>query len=215
MKTTVLCVFVKGHVPFTPEYVVRLHSMVSRALPNSNFLCLTDRPETLPSVIPSHRIHSPKGVFGWWSKLELFNPALPVTGRLAYFDLDVLLLGQLEQVVGYPAPFALAPDGGTFRPKTKHQVVKRFNSSVMVWEAGTQHHLYTEWSRTVAGRLWGDQDWIGEQCPHAAAMPVGWFPRLSEVKRPPWPPEAKVILCKKPKNADAAAKWSWFNEEWQ
>lgn len=212
--TTVLCVFVKGHVAFTPEYVVRLHSMVDRVLPGSGFLCLTDRPDALPPLIPTRKIPPPKGVFGWWSKLELFNPRLELTGRLVYFDLDVLLLKGLQEVVDFPAPFALAPDGGNFRPKS-HQVVKRFNSSVMAWDAGTQHHLYTGWSRTVAGRLWGDQDWIGERCPNAAAMPREWFPRLSEAKQPPWPEQAKVILCKKPKNLDAAAKWPWFNEEWQ
>lgn len=217
MNLTVLCVFVQGHVAFTPEYVVRLHSMVARRIRFTRFLCLTDRPESLPDHIETVRIPSPRGVYGWWSKLELFNPTLPVEGRLMYLDLDVLAVRRLDEVAYFPAPFALVPDGApNFRPKDGRKVVKRFNSSVMVWDAGLGHDLYTEWTRTEAQRLWGDQDWIGERYPGAAAMPREWFPRLSEVAAPPrWPEEARVILCKKPKNLDAAAKWEWFNEEWQ
>lgn len=216
-ELTVTCVFVRGHVPFTPEYVVRLHSMAARLLPSHRFVCLTDQASTLPSYIESLPAKAPRGAYAWWTKVQLFNPRLGFTGRVLYFDLDVLLLGNLGDIIDYPAPLALAPDGApNFQPKDRRlKVVKRFNSSVMAWDAGAHAELCESWDASVTKRLWGDQDWIGEQAPGAAAMPLEWFPRLSECGPAPWPPRAKVMLCKKPKNLEAASKWEWFNEAWQ
>jgi len=216
-ELTVTCVFVRGHVPFTAEYVVRLHSMAKRILPAHRFVCLTDQPLSLPDFIETIPAQAPAGAFAWWTKLRLFDPSLPLRGRCIYFDLDTLLIDNLLEIVHYPAPLALAPDGApNFQPRDrKLSVVKRFNSSVMSWDAGVHPELYTDWSPAVARRLWGDQDWIGEQCPQAAAMPLDWFPRLSESGPPPWKPTARVMLCKKPKNLEAAMKWHWFNEAWQ
>jgi hypothetical protein len=215
MNLTVVCVFVRGHVPFTAEYVVRLHSMAKRTLPAHRFVCLTDKADLLPSFIETKPAKVPRHLYGWWAKVQLFNPKLELGDRIIYFDLDILLLGGLDEVVHYPAPFALAPDGGNFKPRDKRQCVKRFNSSVMVWDHGTRPDLYEEWNEHVTHRLWGDQDWIGERCPDAAAMPREWFPRFSEVGDPPFPTIAKAILCKKPKNALAIQQYRWFNEAWQ
>ena len=134
---------------------------------------------------------------------------------MLYLDLDSLIVSPLDDVIDYAAPFALAPDAGKFQGGEGLAVVKRFNSSVMVWDAehAALADLYTEWKPAVARRLWGDQDWIGEQYPDAAAMPAEWFPRLS-VKRETWPDSSKVVLCKVPKNAVAAKMWGWFNEAW-
>lgn len=212
---TVVCVLVRGHVAFTPEYVTRLKSMVNRLIPTAKFVCLTDDPDNLPKHVDTIKILPPRGIFAWWSKVQLFNPRLGLSGRLFYLDLDVLLVGDLNSVIGYPAVFSLAPDGAPgFQPKGARKVVKRFNSSVMLWNAGEHAHLYEDWHPRVADRLWGDQDWIGEQSEIGAAMPAEWFPRLSEVQFP-WPSEARVILCKKPKNAEAARRWDWFDKEWQ
>lgn len=214
---TVACVFAKGHVPFTAEYVVRLKSMAARTLPEHRFVCLTDRATELPEDIDTVLIPSvPRGVYGWWSKVHVFNPKLGLTGRVLYLDLDVLLVGDMLPIVNFEAPFALVPDGAPdFKPSNGLRVVKRFNSSVMIFNAGSHADIFQTFKPSVPKQLWGDQDWIGTLHPHATAMPAGWFPRLSAVKAPPWPPEAKVILCKKPKNAEAAIKLGWFNEAWQ
>ena len=217
MTLTVLCVWVQGHVPFSVDYVTRLRSMARRALPQHRFVCLTDRPSALPGdmdaiILPTPPVH----LKGWWSKVRLFDPGLPLSGRLLYLDLDVLLVGDLSPVINFPGRLALAPDGApAFRPHNGTVCVKRYNSSVMAWNYGAHPELFKEWNQHVAQRLWGDQDWIGERVPGASVMPAEWFPRLSAAVSPPWPMEAKVILCKKPKNAEAAAKWPWFDKEWR
>jgi hypothetical protein len=84
----------------------------------------------------------------------------------------------------------------------------------MVWDWDATPDLYRNWTPAVARRLWGDQDWIGEQCAFARTMPADWFPRLSAGRRN-WPETSKVVLCKAPKNAEAALLWNWFDEMWR
>ena len=212
---TVACVWVNGHVPFTVEYVTKLHAMCHRWIDRQfRFVCLTDHPEMMPSGVHPIVIASPGKLKGWWSKVELFNPNHNLTGRVLYLDLDTLIVNTLDAILDYPAEFALAPHAGTFNGKDGLQVVKRFNSSVMVWDAGTQDHVWKNWTPKIAQRLWGDQDHIGEQCPFAAAMPAEWVPRLSEFVWPNWPLTAKVLLCKRPKNAMAVKTLPRFAEAW-
>lgn len=212
---TVACVFVKGHVPFTMEYVTHLRSMVRRHLHRPHrFVCFTDRPQYMRGDIEPIEIPKPHKVKGWWSKLELFNQAHGLTGRVLYLDLDTLIVSSLDPIVDFPAPFALIPHSGNFDPGSSI-TVKRFNSSVMVWNAGVNASLYDGWTPAVAKRLHGDQDFIGEQMPEAATMPLSWFPRLSELKSVMPTPPAKVVLCKVPKNSVAADLYPWVNDTWR
>lgn len=217
---TVACVLVRGHVGFTPDYVLKLRSMASRALPEHRFVCLTDQPGSLPGI-ETIGVAPPRDMYAWWAKVELFNPAHDALqqGRILYLDLDVLIVDDLSPVVNYSPGFAIVPDGApNFVGKGDLKVVKQFNSSVMSWEGGMYNDLYLDWRPDVARRLWGDQDWIGERLPNATKMPLSWFPRLSQVMQrrrvDARVNDAKVILCKKPKNADAAKQWPWFAKAW-
>ena len=213
---TVAAVWVQANVPYGREYVINLRAMVARHLARPHrFVCLTDRPQKLPADLETIAIAGPAGLFGWWAKLELFNAAHGLQGRVLYLDLDTLVVHALDPIVEYPAWFALVPPGGTFHPRT-HQTIRRFNSSVMVWEAG--HHtraLFDDWTPAVAADLWGDQDWIGQQMPEAATMPATWFPRLSELHGEPPGPGAIVVLAKKPKNHIAADLYPWVHDVWR
>jgi hypothetical protein len=223
---TVACVWVNGHLPYKVEYVERLHAMARRWISRPfTFVCLTDQPHLVPAGVTAIEIPNPNPLKGWWSKVELFR-AGRFTGRVLYLDLDSLIVDPLDVVIDYPAAFALAPHAGTFNGKGGLHVVKAFNSSVMVWDAGTQDYLHTDWTPAVAAMLWGDQDWIGTMAHTAKAMPLEWFPRLSESmidatsatgKKWIWngpPSGAKVVLCKKPKNSIAAAMVPEFAEAW-
>lgn len=215
--TTVACVWVKGHVPYPVEYVRRLEAMVARWMDRSyRFVCLTDRPGQLPSGVTAAVIPNPAPLYGWWAKVQLFNPALALQGRVLYLDLDTLVVSSLAPVLDYPAAFALVPHAGKFEGMHGRRVVKRFNSSVMVFDAGRQAQLFEQWAPAVADRLHGDQDWIGERmAPSAAvAMPLEWFPRMSDLGGQPPPPSAKVVLAKTPKNLEAARRYRWFDKAW-
>jgi hypothetical protein len=217
VSLTVACVLVRGHVKFSVTYVEKLASMARRFLDQPfRFVCLTDQPHAMPEGVEAIAIQKPSGVKGWWAKLSLFDPAHGFSGRMLYLDLDTLVVSSLAPIVEFDAPFALVPDGApNFKGTSRHAVVKHFNSSVMVWDAGVRPDLFLQWTPAVADRLWGDQDWLGERAPEAATMPLEWFPRLSQVSDGAIPSAAKVILAKKPKNEQAAAQWPWFRERWQ
>lgn len=230
---TVACVWVRGPVNYTADYVVRLRRMACRFVPKPfNFVCLTDRPEEvcLPGIVPIHTDRMwgdvPSNGAGYWTKVRLFDPLRHFNvrggafdGRVLYVDLDSLIVSDLSPIVNYPAPFAITADAlAKERPRLDtdrygRQVVRAFNSSVMVWDVGFGSDLYEAWTPDVAQRLSTDQDWIAERYPNAAAMPDAWFPRISRVQ-PPWPDEAKVVLVKKPKPHEACARWPWFEPMW-
>lgn len=216
---TVACVWVDGHVPYSDAYVVNLERMVRRHLQRPfRFVCLTDRPLIVPRSIETIKVAIPQGCRAWWTKLELFNPALGLKGRILYLDLDVVIAGGLDEIVDYPIPFTIAPHAGDFRPRG-FEVVPRYNSSVMVWDTSLRsvsERLWDRWTPDVAEMLWGDQDWIGQELPFETTMPLRWFPRFSEIDPETGPaPVAKIVLCKKPKNHLAAARSRWVAENWR
>lgn len=214
---TVASVWVKGHVGYDVKYVTRLARMVRAKMTRPyRFVCLTDDPRRFtsddiePIVIPN-----PRPQFAWWAKLHLFDPSKFSRGRVLYLDLDTLVVGSLDDIVDYPGRFALIPDAGQFAGVGMRKVVKRFNSSVMVFDAGSQRRLWDAWMPAVSERLWGDQDLIGEVCPLASQMPAVWFPRISTLKGNGPTQDARVVLCKVPKNALAARKWPWVRDVWE
>jgi hypothetical protein len=199
--------------------VTRLASMVQRHMDRPyRFVCLCDKPYQLARTEGIERLQIPKpekGVFGWWSKLRLFDSSHGFTGRMLYLDLDTLVMQSLAPILDYPSPFALVPHGGTFRSRGGLKVLDRFNSSVMVWDAGVNHQLWDNWQPEVAKLLWGDQDFISEQMPDADTMPLEWFPRISELRERRPGPEVKVVLVKKPKPIDAVKIYPWIAEYWR
>lgn len=217
---TVACLFVKGEYPYTEEYVHRLKRMVDRWCDQPfTFVCLTDRSwlfsGTDIKVIPIQKIQD---CFAYWTKIELFNPIRQWTGRVLYLDLDTLIVAPLAPILSVISTFALTADPHQVGMRTTdrygRKIVRRFNSSVMLWDGGTQTELFTDWTLDVAKRLSGDQDWYAERCPEAFGMPRAWFPRLSEVGRPPFQSDVKIILSKYPKNHVAAREHDWFEPLW-
>lgn len=217
---TVVCLLVKGEYPYTPEYVRRLFAMVRRHLHRTfRFVCLTDQPGAMPAGVEAIEVNRLPECFALWTKLHVFDVSRDWSGRVLYLDLDTLIVAPLDPIVDFPAAFALAADElaeerpHIDRDRYGRQLVRRFNGSVMVWDAGTQTDLFDCWTPAAAERLSTDQDWIAEQAPQAVGMPVHWFPRASRVQ-PPWPEGTSVVLAKKPKGFEAVAKWPWFGEAW-
>ena len=87
---TVACVL-QASKDFRPSAVVRLFEDVSEHWTGPlDFMCLTDTPIGLEGIREVPLRHAWPG---YWSKLNLFDPA--ITGDLLYFDLDVMVVGSL------------------------------------------------------------------------------------------------------------------------
>lgn len=226
---TVACLWVRGDVPYSADYVTRLLSMVGRNIDRRfRFVCLTDRPRELPQIetidIADSRLAG-GGLKAWWQKLELFNPARALGPVVLYIDLDSIIVGKLAPLFDFfndqPEPLCLVPPAGAFRP-VGFRTVWRFNSSVMLFNPHHCTALFERFNPAYAkkgnGRalpLWGDQDWIGELMPEASTFPAAWFPRLSDLQAAPAVPEAVIVLCKKPKPHIAARDNDFVAEVWR
>ncbi len=85
-KVTRVCVLRSGG-DFTPRHVQWLAKQVP------GLVCLTDM--EVPGV---PIIQMPNAWPGWWSKMNLFSPAIP--GDLLYLDLDTVVIGDLAPLEG-------------------------------------------------------------------------------------------------------------------
>jgi len=131
-------------------YVYALQEAVKNNLLYSHeFICVTDSDlEGVTCVKPSRPDWE-----GWWSKLNLFDIA---DGPSLYFDLDVIITGNLDHLVKFadsqfaaPANWARSGHGG-------------IQSSVMAWD-GTYRKPFDEFNYAIdSKRLHGDQCYLWE-----------------------------------------------------
>ena len=154
---TVLCVRFGNKYPVS--YVEKLRNMVSRHLTVPyTFACLTDDADPIAEV---NSLIQPNAGYqkGWWHKVHMFDPAVGLSGRILYFDLDVVIHNNIDKLVTtFKNDFLGIQD---FNRKF-HVSWNSLNSSVMCWTAGTQNFIWEKFrdNPKEAMRLHGDQDWI-------------------------------------------------------
>ncbi len=156
-ELTVLCVRFGNR--YGREYVERLRNMVKRhiTVPHE-IVCLTDDQHPINDV---RTLYQPNAGYarGWWHKVHMFDPSLSLSGRILYFDLDVVIHNNIDMLTSYASnDFVGILD---FNRKF-HAGWKYLNSSVMAWNHGTQSYIYEQFkfNPREAQRLQGDQDWI-------------------------------------------------------
>lgn len=168
---TVACVLSNGPI-YTRDHVARLDAMVAEHMTQPyRFVCLDDSP------FP-----------GWWAKISLFEPGR-FNGRVLYLDLDVTVVGSLDEIADFPAPFVAIKDWE--RPT--------FNSSVMAWDAGVADRVYTGFTPEIMERqnYGGDQAWLTDSLPmqaQAQFFPVNWCPSYKHHCRYSVPKGAKAVV---------------------
>lgn len=141
------------------EYVERLRNMIQRniTVPHRIF-CLTDDPTPIKDV---ELIVRPNSGYarGWWHKVHMFDPKLPIRGRILYMDLDVVICNNLDKLLTIQGKdfMGIRDFNRRFHPNWKY-----LNSSVMSWIHGSQTHIYSKFKDdpAMAQRMHGDQDWI-------------------------------------------------------
>lgn len=145
---TVWCVFWGDK--YDKAYVYALKEAVEKNLTIPHeFKCITK--EALPGI---QTRNPPVPYRGWWQKIGLFYPGV-ATGPSLYFDLDVVISGNLDYLADYTDTFS-APSNWA---KSGHGGIQ---SSVMAWP-GKWHLPYEKFNYAVdSERLWGDQEYLWE-----------------------------------------------------
>ena len=124
-KVDVVCV--NWGTKYGYEYVERLYRMVKK---NTTFdfqmYCLTDNPKLYSGNIKGIRLKP--GLVGWWNKLQLFEKNVLPDGEYLYFDLDVVIVDNIDCLFNYSG-FGITRD--FINPDDGLAGGKEYNSSVM------------------------------------------------------------------------------------
>ena len=166
-------VCVKWGNKYISKYANVLYSMCKRNISvDYEFHCITDDPKGLDPHIKTIELPNDPAIKTWWSKLWMFGGHLPLKGNILYFDLDVIIFNNINELfVHNPGKFNIIRDFNRCRVKDW----KMSNSSVMRWEAGTMNYLWDEFkanSSKIMSYNHGDQDWITKR----ANEDINWFP---------------------------------------
>ena len=153
-KIAVVCVLKSGG-DFVASDVIKLKIMLEKniTIPYA-FYCLTDLLEiACVNIIPLLSDFK-----GWWSKIELFRPNLVVADRIVYFDLDTVIVGNIDDLLLQTSNFmVLRP----FNPQRAKRV-KYFGSGILGWKNnGSFDFLFKNFNyKHHTMRFRGDQDYL-------------------------------------------------------
>jgi len=216
---TVACVYWSGEFRgrekiYSTEWITKLQNMVSRNLTVPHrFVCLSN------VEVPCERIPLIHDWKGFWSKVELFRPGL-FEDRVLYLDLDLVITSALIPFVEYPSDFAILAAQKPYRyQKEGKRYVPMYNSSVMVFNAGDNDSLYTDFSEPYMETLWGDQDYIALRLPKLDTFPKGWIEKIKNLPGNTPALDTKIVLCMpgytSQKNTTMAEKYEWVRKIWK
>lgn len=111
---------------YPKEYTERLYNMVKRnTTKDFRFFVLTDQ---YVYRYPIETVEINAGYKGWWNKLQMFDPDILPAGEYLYFDLDVVIVDNIDCFFEAPS-FGIIRD--FIRPEKGILPGKEFNSSVM------------------------------------------------------------------------------------
>jgi len=199
---SVACVWYGDKYSF--EHVMSLYDQVKNFLHLPfEFVVLTNNvlPENTPHDMRFVELQGSDYEPGWWAKMELFRNWLwRRSQRVIYFDLDVMIVDDLEDFVyndgiiqdwHYPC----------------------FNSSVMSWRADTKftHRLWDEWCserESIVRTYPGDQDFIYATDQNLPTFPREWCRSYRQECVEGVPPGTKVVVFHgQPKPWDIETGW--------
>jgi len=154
-------VCVKWGNKYISQYVNVLYNMIKRhtTVP-FEFHCITEDPKGLDPHIKTIKLPNDPWIKTWWSKLWMFGSHFPLQGNILYFDLDVIIFKNIDELFNHNADkFMIIRDFNRCRIKDW----KLCNSSVMRWNTGTINYLWDDFvskPNKVMQDNHGDQDWI-------------------------------------------------------
>jgi SAM-dependent methyltransferase len=208
--TTIACVLKTGG-DFDERYVVNLKRALDRNLTHPfKFVCLTDD----PAIKGVDTIRLTNGHPGWWSKIELFQPGAMSTERVLYFDLDTLILANIDDLLELGGSFyGLSP--WNFWNRQAGQCA----SGIMSWKNGDYDFLYNEFNGPKIQKQ-GDQVYISAALKaHGGSFTAfqdvapGIYSYKRECRRSGPPRDARIV-CFHGRPRVHEVRDAWVKEAW-
>lgn len=176
MPTNLICVH--HGTEYGPEYVINLWKSARRnSRTGFNFYVFTDCVKQHPQDLGWNFIKLPdysniNGFKPWWYKMEIFNKENGIVGDNLYFDLDVVVVNNIDNFWKYKSTeFRICHDFN--RKFSKH--VAYSNSSVMAWQDSSLDWLFKKFTakmQDIVRKYRGDQDFIHAELKHE----LNWWP---------------------------------------
>lgn len=149
-------------------YVDRLYNMLQRNLtPSVRLHVYTESKRSVPAHMIKHSLEDWGGVAAgpkksWWYKMQLFNSEHHA-GALLYFDLDVVIVNNIDWIWQQPSKFFWAIRDFRYLWKSNHYSV---NSSLMWWNTQQFDYVWQDFKKQHLPRMVkqyrGDQDYINQ-----------------------------------------------------
>lgn len=220
---------------YSPVYISRLKDMLTKHTTKElDFVCFSNWPKREfredIRVIPLER-HWP----AWWSKVEMFRPGMDLENRVLAMDIDVIIVGDMDEIIDFDAELAIADYWAYSGFRSKRVAIDRskrkkdglilipqYSSDVIIYNRGMCERLYTEFDPKYMGVYCGDQDWVAAcMGNHLPMFPRTWMRRLQKYDRELHSfGETKLIACHPVKNHDLRRRgfgpladiWEGINE---
>jgi hypothetical protein len=157
-KIAVMCVLKSGG-DFAVGDVLNLKIMLDKniSIPY-DFYCLTDYWDVpdAHSIIPLENFYN-----GWWSKIELFRPDLVEADRIVYFDLDTIIVDNIDALLLQDPEFI----GLRLFRHAPEKENNYFGSGILGWKNdGSFDFLFRQFRYELhSKRFRGDQDYFSWQ----------------------------------------------------
>ena len=147
------------------QYVDKLYNMLTRNLQGGiRFHVYTEASRSVPPHMIKHQLTEWPGIGGprrsWWYKMQLFN-AQHHQGDLLYFDLDCVIVADLQWLVDLPTDHFWTIRDFRYLQRAGYSGM---NSSVMWWNTERYAHVWENFSRQdinqTVRKYAGDQDYL-------------------------------------------------------
>ena len=158
------CVIHGNHL-YSWDYVQKLYNMLQRNFtPEIRFHVFTEHDRPVPANMIKHILTEWPGVVGpkksWWYKIQMFDHQ-HLQQRLLYFDLDVVITGNLDWMLDLDPQFfwTLRDFKSLWRPNWQG-----INSSIMFWDTLRFKHIWQQFQQQnlayLMRKFHGDQDFL-------------------------------------------------------
>jgi alpha-N-acetylglucosamine transferase len=160
---------------------------------------------------------------GWWAKMEMFRPDLPM-GKTLFLDLDLVILENLDELIEQDTEFMICPAIGKPRRQEENKIKVGYNASVILFERGEiTEKIYNEFNtdpKMFMSQFRGDQDFLKTFFPDFDKFPKEWIRKIrwcfdEDNKKFGVPSELKILLCMPWKNDKAARRLNIVKRLWK
>ena len=170
---------------YSVDYVNVLYSACQKAMKGDfRFVCLTDTDDDLsagierldiPEIGLSSEEWYTKGV---WPKLALYVKNLhSLKGRCLFVDLDMVVLGGLDEMFDYGSGFVCTDMGDGWRPGGRLGATKEPGTCIFSFDIGKESQILEAFHKDKAGakrNFINEQDFAGAYANGVDFWPEGW-----------------------------------------